>query len=174
MHLLVQLLDLDPGARAQGRIEIRERLIEEEDARFFHQRARQRHALLLPPGELPNPALQQLPNLQRFRHPLHAGIDFLLRALGELQRKGKIAVDIHVRIKGIVLKHHRHLALVRRPGGDVVVLQQNLALIDLFQTRDQVERGRFATAGWTEQRNERLARNLHRKIIDGARAAEDP
>ncbi len=47
------------GPLAQGGIEVRERLVEQEDARLRRQRTRQRHALLLPAGELADaPALQ--------------------------------------------------------------------------------------------------------------------
>ncbi len=43
---------LAPGALAQGRVEIRQRLVEQQHARFRRQRSRQRHPLLLAAGDL--------------------------------------------------------------------------------------------------------------------------
>src|SRR5439155_13091888 len=48
----LQLPQLDAHPLAQLRIEVRERLVEEQDLRTAHQRPCEREALLLPPGEL--------------------------------------------------------------------------------------------------------------------------
>ena len=48
----MQLRDLDAGRQAQFRIEVRQRLIEQEYRGFAHQRAAERDALALAAGQL--------------------------------------------------------------------------------------------------------------------------
>ena len=48
----LQPLQLEAGRRAQLRVEVRQRLVEQQHARLDRERARDRHALLLPAGEL--------------------------------------------------------------------------------------------------------------------------
>ena len=60
---LVQPLDLDAQLGAQLRVEIRERLVEQEHAGLAHQRAADRDALALAAGQLGRLAVEQLGDL---------------------------------------------------------------------------------------------------------------
>ena len=55
-------------------VKVGERLVEKHQPRFFHQRARQRHALLLATGELEWFALEIRPELKQFRHSRHLAV----------------------------------------------------------------------------------------------------
>ena len=70
---LLQALDLAAHRRAQLGVEVRERLVHEEDRRLAHDRPRQRDALSLAAREVPRPAVEQVRDLERLRDPLHAG-----------------------------------------------------------------------------------------------------
>ena len=58
-QLLVETLDLGAHLVAQLGVEVRERLVEQEQARVAHDCAADRDALALPAGELPGQAVQQ-------------------------------------------------------------------------------------------------------------------
>ena len=57
---LVQLRERRAHADAQLRVEVRERLVEQERLRLAHDRAAHRDALALPAGELRGPAVEQV------------------------------------------------------------------------------------------------------------------
>ncbi len=57
-EVAVQLGDLDPRLAAQRRVEVGQRLVEQEDLGRPHDRAADRHALALAAGELLRRALQ--------------------------------------------------------------------------------------------------------------------
>ena len=83
----LQLPQLDAHPLAQLCIEVRERLVEEQDLRTAHQRPREREALLLPPGELRRGAfLEPLEADQRERVLDHAPrVGFRRRMLGDAE-----------------------------------------------------------------------------------------
>ena len=62
----MQLLDLDAHLGAQQRVEVRQRLVEQERLGLAHDRAPHRDALALPAGELARLALEQVLDLQDF------------------------------------------------------------------------------------------------------------
>ncbi len=55
----LQLAQLDARLEPQFRVEVRQRLVEQEQARLTNDRARQRAALLLSAGKLAGPPLEQ-------------------------------------------------------------------------------------------------------------------
>ena len=57
--LALQAADLGSRLRAQLRVEVRERLVHEEDLRLAHERATERDALALPAGERARLALEE-------------------------------------------------------------------------------------------------------------------
>ena len=60
LETFVQALELDPHLHAQLRVEVRERLVEEEHLGMAHDGAAHRDALPLTAGELPGLALEEL------------------------------------------------------------------------------------------------------------------
>ena len=62
----VQFLQFDAKLGSQFRVEVRQRLVEEEDAGLAHQRPADRDTLALPAGKLRRAPLQERLDLQEF------------------------------------------------------------------------------------------------------------
>ena len=98
----------------QPGVEVGERLIEQEYVGPDHERAGERHALLLSAGELVGGALRV------FFHPYDAqGFGHALLLLwgadrAHLQAVGDVFRDRQVRPEGVVLEHHAGVSAVRR------------------------------------------------------------
>ena len=75
-------------------------------------------------------------------------------------------------IKGIGLKHHRHVALPRRAMGDVVAGNANRARRCLLQTRDGAQQGRLAASGGPHQRHEGTLRHRELDVMERMKIAE--
>jgi hypothetical protein len=104
----VQLPDLASHLGAQARIEIGERLIEQQDRRFHRKASRERHALLLAPRELmrkPRRELTHPDQLERFPDPALplGGLDAMT---ARAQRICDVIGNSHVGPDGVGLKHH--------------------------------------------------------------------
>ena len=71
-ELLLDAADLGAHLLAQLGVQVGERLVHQQHLRLHHQRARQRHALLLPAGELVGRAVLQPGQLHQLQHTRHA------------------------------------------------------------------------------------------------------
>ena len=70
-ELLLERLDLGPHGQTERRVEIGERLVEEQELRLLDQGARERHPLLLAARQLARPPLEKLPDM----HEIGGGPD---------------------------------------------------------------------------------------------------
>ena len=99
---------------AQRRVEVRERLVEEEGGRVAHDGAADRDALALAAGELAGAAIEVVGQVQDARRRCaHLLVDRRLVLAGHLEREGDVLADRHVRVERVGLEHHRELALGR-------------------------------------------------------------
>ena len=80
LELLVQPLDLDAELGAELGVEVRQRLVEQEDVDVAHQRPADRDALALAAGEGGGLAVEQRLDLQDLGGALDALVDLGLRA----------------------------------------------------------------------------------------------
>ena len=110
----VQLEDLGARRDTQLRVEVRERLVHEEGRRLADDRASQGDALPLPPGELLRLAVEQVANPEDVGSSFDPALNFTLRGPTQLEREGHIFINRHVRIEGVVLKHHGDIAVFWR------------------------------------------------------------
>ena len=115
LEALVQLLDLGAHLHAQLRVEVRQRLVEQEHLRVAHDRAPHRDALALAARELARIAVEVR------REPEDVGgasrraaAMSSFAALREHQRERHVVAHRHVRIERVVLEHHRDVALLGR------------------------------------------------------------
>ena len=98
-QIMMQLGNLDAGLYAQRRIQIGQRLIKQENARFAHNSPADSHALTLPTGQFLRQALQQMLDLQDLCRPAHTLIDFVVALLfGKLQAKCHVVENRHMRV----------------------------------------------------------------------------
>jgi hypothetical protein len=171
-----QFLKLIAHLFAQLCIQIRQRLVEQQEPRTAHQGAGKGDTLLLPAGELrrrPAGKMRHADELQRIHHPLP---NFGLRHFGarDPQRIGDIAEDIHMRPDRIGLKHDADVALVgRHVNATTAVGHDGIADRDgagrnLLKARDAAQCGRLPAAAWTKQRVELAFRHLEADVLDSS------
>jgi hypothetical protein len=163
---LLELADLLAHAPPQLRVEVRQRLVEEQHLGLEHERAGDRDALLLAAGELRGqPALEpgepEHPELGRLR-AVHAHRH---RAVAD------VVQHRHVREQRVGLEHHRHVALVGGAQRDVGAADQHAALRHGLEPGDHPQRRRLAAARGPEQRDQLALRDAERHVVDGGDAA---
>ncbi len=171
-ELGVQLDQLEARLDAELRVEVGERLVHQERLGLAHDRAGQRDSLALPSRELPRKALEQVVKAQDPRSTRDRGIDLVLRLLGDLERKGNVLGHRHVRIEGVVLEHHRHVAL---DGIDEVhepVSDHDLTCIGVFEAGDDAEDRALPASGRAEQDEELAVGDPERDVADRLDLAE--
>src|SRR2546422_6039798 len=117
-------------------------------------------SLLLPAGELGRLAIGELVELHRSEDAQDLVPDFLpgKPAVADLQRKGRVLEDVHVRPDGVGLEHHAEAAPVGRDedvarrGIDDAVADADLARARPLQARARAQGRGLAAAARTEQR----------------------
>ena len=143
------------GLEPEPCVKVGKRLVKQQHARHFDQRAGYCNALLLAAGKLAGLAVHQfvyLHKLCRFVGALeHFFLAQLVRPLKILQREKYVLLNGKVRIKGIVLEHKANAPVFRRKAGNVVLAKEYLALGGLLQAAYHIKRCAFAAAGRTEQ-----------------------
>ena len=131
----MEVLDLGPHPAAQAGVEVAERLVEQEDQRLLDERATQRHALLLPARHLARLALQEVGDVERRGDRVDPVPDLGRRPMLELEPERDVVERVEVRVERVVLEHHRHAAFVWRRERDVLVAEQDPALVEPVETR---------------------------------------
>ncbi len=95
---VVQLEQLSAELAAEGRVEVRQGLIEEERLRLAHDRAPQRHALSLAARELRRTAVQQRGDAQPLGGSLYPAGHLARRHSPHLEAEGDVAAHAQVRV----------------------------------------------------------------------------
>ncbi len=172
----LQALELAAHPLAQLGVEVGERLVEQQDRGLDHQRARERHPLLLAAAELRRlPALEPL-EADRREHAGDALADLGAAAAGEPEPEGYVLEDAHVRPDRVVLEHHAHLAPLGRDRGLGRGEQRpgdpDLAGVGHEEAREQAQRRGLAAAGRAEQRHELLLLDREAHVLEDLLAAE--
>jgi len=142
------------GGDAQLGIEVRERLVEEEDLRIAHDGTADGDPLPLPTGELRRFALQQRIEPQQFRGSLHLGIDLRAWLAGVLQSECHVVVHAHMRIQGIGLKHHGAATVRSRYCVDRLPVDADRAGAWRLQPCDHPQQGRLAASRRADEDDE--------------------
>ena len=146
--------DLAPHLHAELGIEVGERLVEEKRLRLLDDRAADGDALALPARQLRRLAVEQVGDLQDLGGSADAALDLGLGQPLADEAEPEIFGNVHVRIKGVGLEHHRHAA----GRGDQVIaagtVEMDLAVAHLLEPGDHAEEGRLATAGRADEDGE--------------------
>ncbi len=158
--------DLAPRPFAECRVEVGQRLVEQEHARLGGQRPRQRDPLLLPAGELPD-AAQAVPlEIHQGERPVHPAVEVGSTHPERLEPKRHVGADVEVREERVVLEHHPEAPGHRRDAGHIVTLDQDPTLIRRLEPGEQPERGRLAAAAGPQQCQQLAALERQRHVID--------
>ena len=166
IKLLLQLADLVAHAATQVGVEVTQRLIKQQHFRLEDQRAGQRHALLLPAGDLIDKAVFESFQIHHRQRLFDAGFQLCARYAEHFQAITDILSQRHMREQGIGLKHHTDIALLNRAMGDVFAINENLPFARFFQPGNQAQNSGFAAAGRAEQRHHLPLRDGEVDIVD--------
>ena len=152
IQLLLQGLDLKAHLLTQIGIQIRQRLIEEQERGLADKRTRERDALLLAARELRRQTFFQPLHPDDLHHLHHARTDLVLWTLRDLERVGNIVKDRHVWPYRIVLKDEPDAAALRRylhllcGVGNECIVQIDPARIRGLKPCNQAKQHCFPTA----------------------------
>ena len=157
---LDQFAKLEAGFLAQLCIQVAERLVEQQDTRFFDDRARQGETLLLPAAQERRRAIGSSPRVGRASkrgrlYRVFAGANtYVSSRAGE----SHVFENIQVRPNRVGLKHHADVAIIGRHEGslgggiDQIVADKNFVLASRrFQPGDRAQRRGFAAPARAEQ-----------------------
>ena len=172
LEALVQFLDLGAHGDAQLGVEIRQRLVEQENLRIAHNGAPHRDALALAAGQLARIAVEQRVEPENIGGALDAAVDLGPRRAPQLEREAHIGGDRHVGIERIVLEHHGDVALLRRHVVDHALADADLARGDVLQPRNHAQQGRLAASRRPHQHDELAVADRDADAMDDLDRAE--
>ena len=160
----MQAPQLQLHAAAEFQVECGERLVEQQRARPVHQRARQRHALLLPAGQLRGVA-----RAETFHADQREGVVDDPRQTGAVQAvaarpEGDVRRHRQMREQRVVLKDRVDRAAVGRRAGHVPAADPDLAARGLHEAGDDPQQRRLAAAARPQQRHELAFGDIDRDI----------
>ena len=168
----MQLGDLDPGLHPEGRVEVGQRLVEQEDAGLAYDGTADGDALALSTGKLLGQALEERRQVQDLGRALHPRVNVDRVGLRQLQAEGHVVVDRHVRVERVALKHHGDAARRWGKARDVAAADRQAAARNVFEARHHAQQRGLAAARWPDEDAELAVRNVEVDGIDDLNAAE--
>ena len=129
-----------------------------------------RDALSLSAGERFWFAIEQSFNSKNTRRVTHALLDFGFAVLPQLQAKGHVIEDAHVRIERVILEYHCDIAVLRCDVVNPPVPNVNIAPRNFFQASNHAKSSRLAATGGADQHNKFAIGNFEIHILDRGHA----
>ena len=169
---LVQRLDLGPHLHPELGVEVGERLVEEEHLRVAHDGAAHGDPLALAARELARQAVEQVREAQNLGGAIHPLADHGLVRLAQPQAEAHVLAHRHVRVEGVVLKHHGDVAGLRRHVVHHLIADRDLAVVDVLEAGDHPEQRRLAAARRADQDQELAVLDVDRDAVDHSRIVE--
>ncbi len=169
--LLLQCTDLVAQMAPHAGIQRGQRLVQQQRTRIDGQRARQRHALLLPAGELLHTALREIGQAHHLQELCRPGMALCGWHLAQRQPVGHVVPHRQVRKQRIALEHHANTALVHRRARHVLASQCDAALVAGLQPRNQLEQGGLARAAGADHRHQLALANVEGHLVQPLLAA---
>ena len=164
---------LDRHVVAEPPVERRHRLVEQDDRRLGHERARQGDPLQLPPAQRVRMSLGEFlrRQLNQRKHPLDLLDDRRAREALHPQAEGDVLANGHVREDRERLEHKADIAPVRRNPQDASAQDADIAGAWTIESGDHPHGGRLPAARRAEQRQNLAREDLQRDVVDGANCA---
>ena len=163
----LQLADLLAERGAQRCVDVRQRLVEEEERRPANERPRERHPLALPAGELRRAALEQRRNVDEGRNFLGAPPPVVAYHALHAKRELDVPPHGHVRIERVALEDHGDVAPVGRQALDRPAVDADRAARQRLEPGRQPEQRRLPAARRAEHGHELAVGNGERELGEG-------
>ena len=104
----------------------------QKDSRLPHNGAANGDALSLASRELAREAVIQLGDAEHGGCTIDTIVNFGPRHLTRSKSETDVFLHCHMRIKGVVLEHHRHIAIARAHVVDDFIADKNFAFADVL------------------------------------------
>ncbi|MNQ09483.1 hypothetical protein D3C85_223000 [compost metagenome] len=169
---LVQGLDLGAHLHAQLRIQVGQRLVEEEQRGLAHHGAAHGDALALSARERARQAVQVGREVEQAGGLFDARAEVAFGLAARARAEGDVLVDRQVRVERIALEHHRDVALLRRQVVGPCAADAQLAAADGLQPRDHAQQRRLAAARGADEHDELAVGNVQVDAVHDGHAGE--
>ena len=161
-----------PHLHTQFGVKVGERFIEQEQFRVAHHRPAHGDTLPLAARKLRRPSRRERVEVQQGGGGGHAQPDRLGRHAAKAQAEGHILLNRHVRIERVALEYHRDVPVHGRHVVDPKAVNQDVAARCLLKTGDHAQQRGLATAGWSDEGDELVLRNIKIKLRDDLQCPE--
>ncbi len=169
----MQPREVGADADAELRVEVRERLVHEEDGRAPDDRATHGDALALAAGKRERPSVHEFLEPEQTGRLRDARGDLLARRSPHLQAEGEVPADVHVWVERIVLEDHRDVALLRSDVRHVAFADEDGSVADILEPRNATQERRLPAAGWADEHDELAVFDRQVDAVDGAHAVRE-
>ena len=169
--------DLAAHGHAQPGVEVRERLVHEEEARAHHEGPGERDALLLAAGELAGHPRGELGHLDQVRMLPRPAAELGPRDAPRAEAVGDVLPHREVREDCVVLEDHPDVPRVRRQRVEPGAAADDAARVRPGEARDAPEESGLPAAARPEEREELARPGGHRDAVErglGAVALDEP
>ena len=154
---------------AQLSVEVRQRLVQQQDARLEHERACERDALLLPTRELRRVTLAQSRQAHQLQRRFHTPPHLVARPTPHLQPKGDVVEHGHVRPQRVALKNHGRGPALRRLAQHTCAVDSHVSAVGLQKSTDNPQCRRLAAPRRAQQAHQLAVADLEREVPHGRR-----
>ena len=165
----MQLGQLDAERLARERIEMGERLVEQQHARFHRQRAGERQAPALGQLERGRPALGTIREPQAAEHERHAALDVDDAHPLLLEPEGHVLAHRHVPPQRALLEDIARRAPAGRQAGDVLPIDDDAAVAHRHEAGHGLQHVGLAGVRRPEEREELAVADVDRDVIEPRR-----
>ncbi len=162
---LLHFPDFHPYLNPELRVQVGQRLVEEQNVRLGHDGPRQRDPLLLSARELTRLALLEPRETHHFQGAVHPLFLFTLGDLPHLQAERDVVPHVHMGEQRVGLETHGGVSPVRRDVVHQPVVEVDLPFVRLIESRGGAERGGLPASRRSEQGNELALLDLQIQVV---------
>ena len=159
-HPALDAGDLRAHLDAQLGIEVGERLVHQKHRRLADDGASHGDALALAAGELARLGVEVVAQAQQLGGLADLRVDLLFGELAQLEGKADVLGHGHVRVQGVVLEDHGHVAVLRGQVVDGLAAHPQCPGGDVLQACHHPESRRLARAGRSDEHHQLSLSNV--------------
>ena len=164
---LLHALQFGPHLQPQPGVQIRQRLVQHQQLGLHHQRACQRHPLLLAAGKVGRLAPGKVRQPDCGQPFLDTGSQRRTAQAVQLQPEGDVIEHGQMREQGVGLEDQPDLAPVGRHAGDLAPVECDAPASHRHQPGDGAHRRGLAAAGWPQQGHKLASGDGQAQPVDG-------